>query len=263
MKIGYSNQEIFSVLFDIYKDDTVVLKEIKLVELEGVNFNEGEGKYSFILYSQEEVLYENKRSIKFQVHRDIIDPETGEMYEENIEINPQEIYIRLPYYRDAERIELKHSNDLIFSYDICQINDNCDISKGENPFNCPSDCQKPVECGNGICEEGETQGNCCQDCGCPEDMECEDGECVYDKCGNDICEPSFDENYNTCPEDCPSGSEDGYCDGKADNKCDPDCAEEEDIDCIKPKNRIFIYVLIGVIFLVITLLIVILSGRSS
>jgi len=32
-------------------------------------------------------------------------------------------------------------------------------------------------CGNGICEEGENQFNCCKDCGCPKEYECENNTC--------------------------------------------------------------------------------------
>lgn len=41
--------------------------------------------------------------------------------------------------------------------------------------------EKPVvkaECGDNICQVGETQDNCCIDCGCPIDKECKDNQCV-------------------------------------------------------------------------------------
>ncbi len=33
------------------------------------------------------------------------------------------------------------------------------------------------KCGNGICEEGETQDTCCIDCGCPEGYTCVNNKC--------------------------------------------------------------------------------------
>lgn len=43
-------------------------------------------------------------------------------------------------------------------------------------------------CGNGNCELGEDSSFCCLDCGCSQDYECENSECVYsptDKCQTD------------------------------------------------------------------------------
>jgi len=34
------------------------------------------------------------------------------------------------------------------------------------------------ECGNGVCESGEDQLNCCLDCGCPEGYKCEMNKCI-------------------------------------------------------------------------------------
>lgn len=84
-------------------------------------------------------------------------------------------------------------------------------------------------CGDEKCEAGETQENCCTDCGCLESMRCVDNSC-QDICGNRVCSSS--ENFLTCPVDCPSGSADNYCDKVKDDICDPDCPKEKDVDCI-------------------------------
>ncbi len=38
--------------------------------------------------------------------------------------------------------------------------------------------QPPVECGNFLCELGESQATCCRDCGCPENQSCSRTGCV-------------------------------------------------------------------------------------
>ena len=39
------------------------------------------------------------------------------------------------------------------------------------------DCIKTI-CGNRVCEFGETQNNCCKDCGCPSGFHCIENKCV-------------------------------------------------------------------------------------
>jgi hypothetical protein len=45
----------------------------------------------------------------------------------------------------------------------------------------PTKLPIPV-CGNGICEENETQESCCLDCGCPAQMSCIKNSCIELKC---------------------------------------------------------------------------------
>jgi hypothetical protein len=70
-------------------------------------------------------------------------------------------------------------------------------------------------CGNGVCETGETYGNCARDCpNCNDSNECtEDSYDYYEQkcineviipcCGNGICDEGVEE-YSNCPVDCPN-----------------------------------------------------------
>jgi len=45
----------------------------------------------------------------------------------------------------------------------------------ESYESCPADCEKPIICGDNICNEGE---DCCIDCGCEEHFECINNSCA-------------------------------------------------------------------------------------
>lgn len=68
----------------------------------------------------------------------------------------------------------------------CCGNHVCD--SGENPLNCPEDCESENLCGNGLCDMGENPMNCPDDCN------------AQKPCGNGICD--MGENPMTCPDDC-------------------------------------------------------------
>jgi hypothetical protein len=73
----------------------------------------------------------------------------------------------------------------------------CDVDKGGN---CPEPCSF---CGDGTCDTGEDQSNCCDDCGCPSGQSCDGGVC-RDICGNGVidsgekCELPNTNNNNNC-----------------------------------------------------------------
>ncbi|MFN3528263.1 MAG: hypothetical protein ACK4YO_04095, partial [Candidatus Altarchaeaceae archaeon] len=80
--------------------------------------------------------------------------------------------------------------------------------------NCPSDCKKPIICGDGICEGNETYENCPSDCKKP----------II--CGDGICEGN--ETYENCPSDCkkPIICGDGICEGNETcETCEQDCGK--------------------------------------
>jgi hypothetical protein len=92
---------------------------------------------------------------------------------------------------------------------------------GATPTPTPTPGGGGTVCGNVSCESGETQANCCADCGCPAGQTCQNGTpgtCGTPpaSCGDKTCNSG--ENCSTCPGDCPCGS--GYhC---ASGSCVPD-----------------------------------------
>ncbi|MBU0625192.1 hypothetical protein KKF05_02510 [Patescibacteria group bacterium] len=108
-------------------------------------------------------------------------------------------------------------------------NGQCDSDRGETELTCYQDCG---ECGNGVCSGPEDQWFCPEDCPRPlecGDLICELGEtaetCPDDcHCGWDTCD--LDETPETCPEDCPVTCGDDVCDdsiGEDWLRCPTDC----------------------------------------
>jgi hypothetical protein len=112
-----------------------------------------------------------------------------------------------------------------------------------------SDCtlkETPKTCGNTFCDSGETQSNCCMDCGCPSGQSCVNNACqVIETCGNGYC--GSGENQNNCCKDCgcPSGQScvnnfceqktcgNTFCDsGETQSNCCMDCGCPSGQSCV-------------------------------
>jgi hypothetical protein len=122
--------------------------------------------------------------------REVID-EQGNLRGELINLSFVEKYLRLPYFAEAARIELYHSDKLIFKYkiDLCNKNSICEIEKHENYLSCPEDC--PSGSKDGYCDK-ILDGRCDADCLEEMDIDC--------TCGNKLCDER--ENEKLCPKDC-------------------------------------------------------------
>ena len=95
---------------------------------------------------------------------------------------------------------------------------------GDTEATCEQDCREIAQdgiCGNDICEVGESDNNCPMDCELPNDVE---------NCGNGVCEPG--ESVESCAEDCtsPAVCGNGACEiGETLSNCPSDCSYSEPI----------------------------------
>ena len=63
---------------------------------------------------------------------------------------------------------------------------------GETQQSCAQDCQPPQTCGNGVCDAGETSAICPQDCQAPGGLSCAEGfDCVMN-CETEACATNCD-----------------------------------------------------------------------
>lgn len=60
----------------------------------------------------------------------------------------------------------------------CRYSGNITELQGMTKENMTENITVVPECGNGICESGEDQLNCCLDCGCPKGYKCEMNKCI-------------------------------------------------------------------------------------
>jgi len=95
----------------------------------------------------------------------------------------------------------------------------------------------PPRCGDAVCEPPESWEDCPEDC----DLWCGDHDCVAGEdaescpedcgpgvCGNHVCEPEAEEDWQSCWYDCEDPCGDGVCDGQLGEEhavCPEDCPE--------------------------------------
>ena len=178
--IVYAKSTTFFVLFDICKNDTIKIKDYGIQRIEPPAYSGiSGGNYSIVFIStKEETVLKHDFDVTFLIHGIEVDSETGETKPKEVKLECAEIYLRLPFFDNTKRIRYMHYDKIIYEKDICNFNKLCEADKGENILNCPEDCGGKPNCGNKICEIGETQENCCKDCGCPSGYTCIENKCV-------------------------------------------------------------------------------------
>lgn len=138
-------EKVFALYIIVYKNNTVEFKDFGISQGASSIFKDIPSDYTLKIISLEEkILFEKPLPISFiaYVHgfpEDIEVPDGGV-----IELNESVVYLKLPYFPDADRVELYYRDEIIFSLDIkkyiCQPDGVC--SGDENELNCPQDCKK-------------------------------------------------------------------------------------------------------------------------
>lgn len=156
------NSEEKSLLcyLEIYKNNSVNLKKISLVDAKPTFIPNISGDYSFQITSiDDNIIYEKSFDITFQAY-------SGE---ELIDLEKTIIFLRLPFFYSAKEIRLIYKDAVIYTIDIAK-----EICKSDEKdglcFNfCLNKVLDPdcVVCGNLMCETGENYKNCPQDCSAP------------------------------------------------------------------------------------------------
>jgi len=134
--------KVFFFDFIVYRNDTVKLIRFEIgvgtpTHLLDINT----GYILKIISIENDILFSKFIPVSFRA--EALPYEGEEEYV--VEFNESEQFLRLPYFPNADRIEIYHEDKLIFTIDvkkyICEPNGVC--SGDENEINCPVDCKKP------------------------------------------------------------------------------------------------------------------------
>ncbi|MBI2674913.1 MAG: hypothetical protein HYX24_00520 [Candidatus Aenigmarchaeota archaeon] len=137
---------IFYMEFSANRSEDIGMKVLKIEEGQK-DFQEVEDKdekyLAKIIDVKGKAIYTFIFNITWVSHGMGKDPETGEIIDIEFVKNISEQNIRLPYYTEADKIELYHNDKRIFSRDVrpltCKKNNRCEGD--EDITNCPEDCK--------------------------------------------------------------------------------------------------------------------------
>ena len=122
---------------DVCKSDDVTLVDLYVDKgVSTVFLGEGTGYSLAVFDASREMVYLAPLDVDFVVE---IEDDTGGF---SYETNSTHVFLRMPYYDNAERMVLYHGDDVIYELDLgkelCNPDDICDAR--ENHLSCPLDC---------------------------------------------------------------------------------------------------------------------------
>ncbi len=133
-------QEIVIFNANIYKNDLITVHKINITD-GVVNVEEdGDGEYYIILSSEEKEVFKTSFNLEFRTYADGTSDD-GKVGKE-VELDYINLYLRLPYFSEANSIRLYRNDNLLYESNLPQ-----------NEI-----------CGNNICEQNENADNCYSDC---------------------------------------------------------------------------------------------------
>jgi hypothetical protein len=171
-----------SLTIEFYKNDTARVKDYYFTTQNFATFlpYQASGEYLVRIFDKNNsLLFSENFNILFFIQiygkTNIVTEETNSTIATFRLYLPSKSFFIKFYRREKEILSLNLSDF------VCNRNNICEKERGEDEYLCPSEClmlaQKSI-CGNRICEAGETQENCCKDCGCPSGFNCIENKCV-------------------------------------------------------------------------------------
>lgn len=140
-----SADQVFIYEVSISKNDSVNLKDFSLIEGKVNTAQTPAGEYTIKILSATKELFTAEIKVSFQTHEDAIDKD-GKMHQIPVDLAKVNKFLRLPYSKDATKINLYHKDTVIYSLDIpeklCVRDGKCsDYCQDKND----PDCAKPAK----------------------------------------------------------------------------------------------------------------------
>jgi hypothetical protein len=142
-------EKIFFLDITIFKNDTVMLNKFDIIEGVQDRFLPEQSNKDYILKiisSSNQVLFEINLPVFFIAFPDINEEIAEGSPPTKFDMDEVKLILKLPYFSDADKIQIYHSDKLIFDYKIPKPrkpicgNNICETNLGENSNNCPQDC---------------------------------------------------------------------------------------------------------------------------
>jgi len=184
LQVSMSIENVISITLDVWKNDTVIEKDISIVEGRVTEITVPGTDYAIKLLDKDDKLsVEKSFGIRF-----ILFGEPPRILDDEI------INIKLPYIESVNKVTLEHNNKIIFTkvISVCDNDNSCEDP--ENYLICTNDC--PSGSRDNYCDK-VLDGICDPDCAKEVDIDC--------TCGNNICD--LKENTENCPKDCKPKNE--------------------------------------------------------
>ena len=136
--LALAQSTVIYINMDVYKNDEVIINDLKLVDgTESNLFGTEEGFSLKVIDLGGKILFETELPVGFHKQISTVDGD------EIIDTNQTNLRIRLPYFAEAQYVDLYHKGEMIkrisLSDYLCNNNNICEDF--ENPQNCPSDCR--------------------------------------------------------------------------------------------------------------------------
>jgi len=137
--VSYAQELVYSLDMIIHRNDTVELKNMELISAQAGEFADQNWDYSIkVTSNQDQELFREDLRVSFFLSLDPIGTVTT---------NSTFVHVNVPYFENAKRISVSHLGREILNIDlskhVCDKDGLCEL--GENPNNCPEDCQEVKE----------------------------------------------------------------------------------------------------------------------